>query len=235
MMRPRQSDNNAQRAATVSVHPTLVITLAAAICFGFIREFLMYFAAVTLHELAHVFTGHICGAKLKKIELTPIGESAALYMPDSMEKWTPLVYAAGPFFNILLGWCLRDIAPTFALINIALGAFNLLPAFPLDGARLGHILLRRYIDEPKVNKLMCHITGMIASLLLALGILQLILFPFNISLFCVGMFLKMNLLNEKVRLNYEYARRSGKLDAIIQSTRKEAKKEPGHMGGWDQA
>jgi stage IV sporulation protein FB len=230
MMDPH-SDNNAQRAATVSIHPTLVIALAAAICFGFAKEFLMYFFAVTLHELAHVITGHICGAKLKKIELTPIGESAALYMPDSMERWTPLVYASGPLFNILLGWCLRDAAPAFALINTALGAFNLLPAFPLDGARLWHILLRRYMDEPKVNKLMCRITEAIASLLLALGILQLILFPFNISLFCVGVFIKMNLLNEKVRLNYEYVRRSGKLNAILKS----AKKEPGHMGGWDQA
>jgi stage IV sporulation protein FB len=219
MIKPQRRDNNAQLAVTVSIHPALAIALAVAVYFGFAKECIMYFAAVTLHELTHVAAGIIFGAKIRKIELSPLGENATLYMPDSMEKWTPLVYAAGPVINILLGACLWNKAPEFALINTALGALNLLPAFPLDGARICHIFLRRHMDERAVNKYMCRATEVIALLLFALGILQLAFFPFNISLICISVFLKMNLLNEKVRLNYEYARRSGELDSLFQSAK----------------
>jgi stage IV sporulation protein FB len=109
--------------------------------------------SILLHELGHAFAGWLFNAHVSHIELTGIGGLAHFErtLPRSVFART-VVFLAGPAANLLLWWGLGALAvaaarggspllawplASLATYNFYLMAFNLLPAYPLDG---GHTL-----------------------------------------------------------------------------------------------
>lgn len=101
---------------------------------------------VFLHELAHAVVGAQRGLEVRSITLTVWGGQT------SMSTGTPMtslmVSLVGPLANFLMAgvcqlvWSLTGTADFLgfsiaAQVNVAIGAFNLIPAYPLDG---GHAL-----------------------------------------------------------------------------------------------
>jgi Zn-dependent protease len=115
---------------------------------------LLVFACVVLHELGHAVMARRFGVRTREIVLYPIGGLARLErMPDGRAELC--IALAGPAVNLvvaaLLGplflarlWTqgeliLRapgDLLPLLAFANGILFAFNLVPAFPMDGGRV---------------------------------------------------------------------------------------------------
>ena len=112
----------------------------------------LIFACVLLQELAHSVLARAKGAEVGAIVLLPIGGVSQIErMP---ERWSDelAIAAAGPLASLGLGvlagvaaavtgarlWpinlCGGGLLPRLAWLNLLLGLFNLLPAFPLDGA-----------------------------------------------------------------------------------------------------
>lgn len=108
---------------------------------------IMIFVFVLLHELGHSLLALRYGIEVKSITLYLIGGVSAIEIPKqpTLEFRTALV---GPLVSLGLGavflgasLVVTSTVPNlflqnFAYINLVLGGFNILPAFPMDGGRV---------------------------------------------------------------------------------------------------
>ena len=201
------------------VHPVFWIALLIAAPLGLIRDFLLIMAAVTIHEMTHVLVGLIFHARVTEVVVTPLGEAAVLKGLDRSPPWArALVILAGPAINLIIGFLgvglfqITDISMPenglglgyFFAANIVLGVFNMLPAFPLDGGRFCQLILGNMIGVARANRIICRASRITAAFLIAVGLVQLTLFTFNISLYLVGVYIIKNLSKERLRLSLDF-------------------------------
>lgn len=111
------------------------------------------FACVLAHELAHVVVAQRFGSRVRSITLMMLGGASEIAVPrPSVERWMSLAGPAASLFIALAfeilfrvgnGWSpdVRFSLFCLARINLAVGAFNLLPAFPMDGGRVVRSML----------------------------------------------------------------------------------------------
>lgn len=107
---------------------------------------LLFFGSVLLHELAHSLAAERFKIPVRRITLYIFGGISEMKTEPATagaEFWITL---SGPVVNLVLGGLLAGLAAVvssiepllamlkyLAYINLILGAFNLLPGFPLDG------------------------------------------------------------------------------------------------------
>lgn len=135
---------------------------------------LALFACVVLHEFGHALTAARFGIRTRDITLLPIGGVARLErMPEEPlhELWVAL---AGPAVNVALAAAIfvtlqvvgAAIGPVERLsvtggsiferlmfVNLGLAAFNLLPAFPMDGGRVLRAALATRLDYTRATQI----------------------------------------------------------------------------------
>ena len=87
--------------------------------------------------------------------------------------------AAGPAMSFLLGFgtyfavggvpiesnWLREVLQYFIVMNIVLGAFNLLPGFPMDGGRIFRSFMMLFLSRPKATFVAMWVGRVVAVLL----------------------------------------------------------------------
>lgn len=98
---------------------------------AFFDYLLACIAAVLLHEMAHVLAARAMGIRVKRVGVTWMGPYIV------REQGPPFanlrIALAGPVLNLALALSFWTFAPQFGLVNLALGAYNLLPFRGLDG------------------------------------------------------------------------------------------------------
>ena len=127
---------------------------------------LTIFLCVVLHEYGHALTARRFGVETRDIILSPIGGIARLDFIPEKPREEILIAIAGPAVNLVIATILLAIAIFFtpywvdlgsrqfwgldyaqpviiiiAKINLILLAFNMVPAFPMDGGRVFRALL----------------------------------------------------------------------------------------------
>jgi len=207
------------------IHEYIMLMAAATIpdmitaAVWYVRVFFLLIATVTIHEMTHVLVGHIFHARVSELVITPLGEAAVLKGLDrSRPSARGAVILAGPAMNLaigitgvcLFGAAIFDIPDAgfnggyFFAANMALGLFNLLPALPLDGGRLCQLILGNLIGVSRANRVVCRLSRIIAALLITAGLVQMILFAFNMSLYLIGVYIIKNLTKERLKLSFDF-------------------------------
>lgn len=116
---------------------------------------LLFFVSMVLHELAHSLMARYFGIPVRSITLFVLGAVAQTTRETRRPGQEFLMAIAGPVVSILLSglfmvlWFLTGRGTTplsllcewLWLANFAVGLFNMVPAFPMDGGRVLRSLL----------------------------------------------------------------------------------------------
>ena len=152
------------------------------------------FGCVIVHELAHAVVAKRSGIVVRSIILLPIGGVTIMEDPNA-SKPDPArdirIAIAGPLINLIIaaiaGAVILSFAPQVKLwaqpyvhatnlprslfwSNLFLGAFNLLPAYPMDGGRILRALLAERMDYVHATRRAVTIGQVFAMLLMMLGL-----------------------------------------------------------------
>jgi Zn-dependent protease/CBS domain-containing protein len=194
----------------IELHITFILLIAAVFILSvptqqfytfFIVLFLFVF--VVFHELAHSVIARNYGIKVRKIILYPIGGVSEIEeIPDNpSQEWRMAI--GGPLTSLVLGVALLGISllispqaltiytfttitgnflTDLAILNILLGAFNLIPAFPMDGGRVFRALLAERLKYSDATRYAVYIGKIFGIAMVLIG------FIYNFLLILVGIF-----------------------------------------------
>jgi Zn-dependent protease len=149
------------------------------------------FGCVALHEFGHALAAMYYGIRTRDITLYPIGGVARLEnMPE--RAWPEIVVAlAGPAVNVAIaagiaglmaldglsvsdglkaGLSLEAFWAQLLVINLGLVAFNLLPAFPMDGGRVFRAVVSWFTDRLTATRIASTVGAVIAAVLGLIGL-----------------------------------------------------------------
>ncbi|HVA83044.1 MAG TPA: site-2 protease family protein, partial [Candidatus Aquilonibacter sp.] len=164
---------------SIELHWTFVLLLLFSLLIStfFFLVILLLFVCVLIHELAHSVTARRNKIAVRKIILLPIGGASIIDDVKIDPRLELNIALAGPVMSLFLGFvfgALSTITPPGDLtllaqslfeLNIFMGVFNLLPAFPMDGGRVFRSYLQRtktYFDATMLTvKISKYLMGLI--------------------------------------------------------------------------
>lgn len=162
---------------------------------------LLVFLCVTLHEFGHIAMARRFGVNTPQVILSPIGGIAAMERMPEKPRQELLVAIAGPLVNVAIALLLMalfglgrgfatgldfdhaSLAERLLLVNVMLVAFNLIPAFPMDGGRVLRAILAMRMSAPRATAVAARIGQGFAVVFFVLGLL------WNPILMIVGIFI----------------------------------------------
>ena len=151
----------------------------------------LLFTCVTLHELGHSFMARRFGVRVPRILLLPIGGMAEFDSIPRQPRQEILIALAGPAVNFAIvailmifvrfpsGWDPENVSLTvpelfrhLVVVNLAMGLFNLVPVFPMDGGRVFRALLARKLTYVKATR----IAAGVGKVLAVAGVLAMVFY-----------------------------------------------------------
>jgi Zn-dependent protease len=172
----------------VFVHPTflLVLLLPGVLSDGLLSLLLVLsvFGCVLLHEFGHALMARRFGIETEDITLYPIGGVARLRRLPRAPGAELLIALAGPAVNFVIVGALLVLGSLgldevlwqadlglavgfleqLVLVNLVLGLFNLIPAFPMDGGRVLRALLSGLMGRAQATSIAAGIGRFLAVL-----------------------------------------------------------------------
>jgi Zn-dependent protease len=147
------------------------------------------FGSVLLHEFGHALTARRFGIGTVDITLYPIGGVARLQRMPRAPGAELLITLAGPAVNfaiatvvfalLLVGGVFLDLSWSFdsflgqlLIINLGLGLFNLIPAFPMDGGRVLRAVLSTRLGRARATRIASTVGQILAVVLVLLGMVS---------------------------------------------------------------
>lgn len=151
--------------------------------------------AVFIHEAAHLFAMWVVDCAPKRIRLIPASVQIIRRFGIS-EKNEIFVALCGPIANLVLFTVLyinylsfgNEMILYYALINLLIGAFNLLPVIGLDGGTVLLEILSKKNEYTKAVRILKTITFIICVLTFAIAVIMLLNDKFNMSVFILAIY-----------------------------------------------
>ncbi|HET8687740.1 MAG TPA: CBS domain-containing protein, partial [Methanosarcina sp.] len=151
---------------------------------------ILLFTSIVLHELAHSYMAMRYGIKIESITLFLFGGVSAMEEMPRKPGQEAKMASAGPLTSLLIGIICLFIygnlispSPTLSqnpvyfiiwilgVMNLVLGIFNLLPAFPMDGGRVLRSFYARRMSYVKATQSAAAVGKFFAILMAIFGIL----------------------------------------------------------------
>lgn len=148
---------------------------------------LLLFASVLFHELGHSVVAMRNGIGIASITLFIFGGVARI-QSDPKTAWVEFKIAiAGPIASFILaalfyaasrmqiawlGWI--AVTSLLAWLNLSLGVFNLVPAFPLDGGRVLRAAIWHFTGKVRATRIASGMGTFFAYLLMLYGVTQMV-------------------------------------------------------------
>ncbi|HML02555.1 MAG TPA: site-2 protease family protein [Candidatus Bathyarchaeia archaeon] len=194
----------------IELHITFILLMIAVFALTYPQLYffvliLFLFIFVVFHELAHSVVARHYQIKVRKIVLYPIGGVSEIEeIPENPRiEWRMAI--AGPLTSFVIGVVLLPVSLVtplistkqlsitifstgsltldLAVLNILLGAFNLIPAFPMDGGRVFRALLAERMKFSDATKYAAFIGRLFGIIMVGVGIF------YNLWLIIVGVFI----------------------------------------------
>ena len=141
----------------------------------------LFFASVLAHELSHAIVARRLGLKVGSITLFIFGGATTIETESASPRDEALIALAGPFMSLAIGGALLGIGALIShselqvllgwlgVINVALGAFNLVPGYPMDGGRVLRAILWRLQGDRLLATRQAAMGGRVIGYLLVAG------------------------------------------------------------------
>ncbi|WP_174591710.1 M50 family metallopeptidase [Methanocella conradii] len=160
------------------------------------------FACVLVHEMAHSYVAVKNGIRIGGITLFLFGGVSEMEDIPRNPGVEMLMAFVGPAMSILLGVIftlayfavpglkgdiyLGTMVALLAYMNIALGIFNIMPAFPMDGGRVLRGFLAERMPYIRATRIAVSIGKLFAYIL---GLIGLLLWPIGLWLIIIAIFI----------------------------------------------
>ena len=144
---------------------------------------LTVFLCVVLHEAGHALAANFFGIRTVEITLLPIGGVATLEKLPNRPLAELTIAITGPLVNFIISALLflpvkdllnhgmvnalsaingHNFLVNLFIVNLTMGIFNLIPAFPMDGGRVLRALLSIKLDRLTATKIAARIGQVLA-------------------------------------------------------------------------
>ena len=170
--------------------------LLVAVLINIDKTFLLSCICILIHEFSHILVAKMKGSKFNNLQFHIYGAKVELMdLEELTNKDKLIIYMSGAMSNIIImivsailfKYTNKEIFEILFKLNFGLAFFNLLPAYPLDGARIMEIILSRKITYKRAQKIISIISYTIAAFFILISVSAAIfLKKFNISLFLIG-------------------------------------------------
>jgi Zn-dependent protease/CBS domain-containing protein len=193
----------------------------------------LVFLSVLLHEFGHALVGNHFGHPARSITLLPIGgvtvsEPAVTGRPPAPGHDIAIALA-GPIVNLILGgvalaivltfipeaqvwaqpWMIASNLPrSFVWANLSLAAFNLLPAYPMDGGRVLRALFATRMDYRRATRWATSIGQVFATVFIIIGL-------WNLWLMVIGFFLFVGAQLEERSVMFQSVLESVRMEEVM--------------------
>ncbi len=152
--------------------------------------------SVFMHEMGHLFCMWASDTEPREIRLIPTSVQITSSIKGSYKK-DIAVAVCGPVVNIILFLILIFNYAAFgiqtvlyyALLNLIIGLFNLLPVNGLDGGTILYSLLAKRMELNRACLIMRIVTALTGLLILAIGIILTLKGKFNVSVYIISVYL----------------------------------------------
>jgi Zn-dependent protease/CBS domain-containing protein len=168
---------------------------------------LIFFLSILLHEMSHSVLARTYGIPVSSITLFVFGGVSNLEKEPETARQEFFIAVVGPVTSLLIAALLfgvyqafrsveegvAAVAANLAMINLAIGIFNLLPGFPLDGGRVLRSAFwaqnRNLLSATRIASI---IGQLVAYFIMALGVIAFFIGEYitGIWFFLIGNFLR---------------------------------------------
>jgi Zn-dependent protease len=175
---------------------------------------LSVFVCVVLHEFGHSLQVRRYGIRVRDVVLLPIGGMARADRIPEVPRQEIVVAISGPLVNFGLAAVIFAVMFVFDIpigpepdyltslfaINLVLGTFNLIPAYPMDGGRILRGLLAYKLNYLRATRYATVVGQLIALVFVVIGFRyhQLMMLP------VIGVFVFVGAMTEESAIRARY-------------------------------